>query len=132
MRPSTKYDKFKEAEKFQLFSNSYTLQGEDFYSLTSVVGGRGLPILVMPLGIVTKIPCQRIFVLSDLNVLWTFVVDNNPRQKSWHTFPLLRYPSRNLSVFSLPSKSMLFKLPFLVYDIVGGGGGGRGVGGCLL
>ena len=38
-------------------------------------GGRELPILVMPLGIVLKIPCQRIFVLSDLGVPRTFFVD---------------------------------------------------------
>ena len=37
--------------------------------------GRGLPILVMPLGIVPKIPCQHIFMLSDPSVPRTFVVD---------------------------------------------------------
>ena len=37
--------------------------------------GRGLPILVMPLGIVPQTPCQRIFVQSDPGVPRTFVVD---------------------------------------------------------
>ena len=48
--------------------------------------GRGLPILVMLLGIVRspspgivpKIPCQRIFVPSDPGVPRTFVVDCRP------------------------------------------------------
>ena len=35
----------------------------------------GLAILVMPLDIVPKIPCQRIFVLSDLGVPRPFVLD---------------------------------------------------------
>ena len=36
---------------------------------------RVFAILVMPLGIVPKIPCQRIFVPSDPGVPGTFVVD---------------------------------------------------------
>ena len=40
-----------------------------------VGGGRWLPILVMPLDIVPKIPCQCIFVLSDPGVPRTFVMD---------------------------------------------------------
>ena len=38
-------------------------------------GGEGFPILVMSLVIVSKIPCRRIFVLSDSGVPRTFVVD---------------------------------------------------------
>ena len=41
----------------------------------NVVGGRELPILVMPSGIVPKIPYQRIFVPSDPGVPRIFVVD---------------------------------------------------------
>ena len=37
--------------------------------------GRGLPILVMPLDMVPKIPCHCIFVLSDPGVPRTFVGD---------------------------------------------------------
>lgn len=37
-------------------------------SLTTLSGGRGFPILVMPLGIVSKMACQHILVLSDLGV----------------------------------------------------------------
>ena len=39
------------------------------------LGGRGFPIPVMSLLIVSKIACQRIFVLSDSGVPRTFVVD---------------------------------------------------------
>ena len=49
-------------------------------------GGGGFPILVMPLGIVTRIPSQCIFVLSDPGVPRTFAVDCKPGQTSWHTF----------------------------------------------
>ena len=53
--------------------------------------GRGLPILVMLLGIVRspspgivpKIPCQRIFVPSDPGVPRTFVVDCRISAKFW-------------------------------------------------
>ena len=43
--------------------------------LQHCLGLRGLPILVMPLGIAPQIPCQCIFVLSDPGVPRTFVVD---------------------------------------------------------
>ena len=51
--------------------------------------GRGLPILVMPLAIVPKIPHQRIFLLSEPNVPRTFVVDcslSGKSKKSQTTF----------------------------------------------
>ena len=38
-------------------------------------GERELPTLVMQLGIIPKLPCQRIFVQSDPGVPRTFVVD---------------------------------------------------------
>ena len=38
-------------------------------------GGRGFPIPVMSLGIVPKLACQRIFVLSDPGLPRTYVVD---------------------------------------------------------
>ena len=40
-----------------------------------VWGGGGVPILVMSFGIVSKIPCEHIFVLSDPGVPRTFVMD---------------------------------------------------------
>lgn len=43
--------------------------------VSNIVGeGEGLPIRVMSLVIVSKIACQRIFVLSDPGVQRTFVV----------------------------------------------------------
>ena len=43
-------------------------------SFTTLLWGTGLPILVMPLGIVPKTPCQHMFVLSDPVVPRTFVM----------------------------------------------------------
>ena len=43
--------------------------------VSNVVGGKGIPYPVMPLVIVSKIACQRMFQLSDPGVLRTFVED---------------------------------------------------------
>ena len=43
--------------------------------VSNIVWGEGVPISVMSLLIVSKIACQRIFMLSDSGVLRTFVVD---------------------------------------------------------
>ena len=43
--------------------------------LQHCLGRGGVPILVMSFGIVSKIPCEHIFVLSDPGVPRTFVMD---------------------------------------------------------
>lgn len=43
-------------------------------SLTTLSGGREVSILVTPLGIVSKMACQHILVLSDLGVPRTYII----------------------------------------------------------
>jgi len=90
------------------------------------LGGAGVPIPVMSLLIVSKIACQRIFMLSDSGVPRTFVVDCNPRQKSWYACPLLQHLSgKFISSSPSPRFNVAYRDEFTIarfQHCLGGGG----------
>ena len=71
-------------------------------------GGRGFPIAVMLLVIVSKIACQHIFVLSDPGVPRTFVGDCK------YLWNLCRYLETVNGVFILSSNSKIGKILIIV------------------
>ena len=77
-------------------------------SLTTLLGGRGLSILVMPLGIVPQIPCQHISILSDPGMPRTIVVECiSPLYENCYNLSSVQQVLWKIEVLSLLVKDFL-------------------------